>query len=289
MSEYKGAILIITHSRADTFDDLMNSIDKLREKDGLTIVLVHQLGFDDVAKSIQKWRDSIQILIQIKSNNTNIAQNIARNRLAGYSICFDSLGVDWVLALEDDVVIAPDSIQFTKFIIEKYIKKPYFRGINLGSRLIKSENSKYTYTKTRYGIYGQGSVLTNKSWAKMQNLKIIKFSRENHWDSAMEYFMKTGMTIAPNNSRYIDQGWSGTHTASYNEDGYFKDVENSFVGFDLNLEPKYTYENSDYFWRSDLKRFNYLSNFYHWVRFFRRHPYAPILLKRFRLSLGKVD
>lgn len=105
-------------------------------------------------------------------------------------MAFDALGAEWVLAVEEDVLLAEDSLLFTKFIVDKFHRKRNFRGINLGSRLPLSDAGKNSYCKTRYGIFGPAAVMTLKSWKNMQSWKIIESSRSGHWDAAMESYTK---------------------------------------------------------------------------------------------------
>lgn len=273
MSGLRGSILVLTFSRPKLLDELLDSISKLENFNEVTVIVVRQTGFEEVGTVVEKWRDKIDVLIETDGTGRSIPENIGRNRLSGYSVAFDALGMDWVLAVEEDVFLADDSLLFTKFIVDKFHKKRNFRGINLGSRLPVSDIGKDSYCKTRFGIFGQAAVMTEKTWKRMQGWKIIDTSRFGHWDAAMETYMKTGLTVAPNNSRYLDRGWTGSHAPSNPEDPYYLDLSNSFVGtIPLTELQNYREAKMGYWWRSDLREFKSWESLYFWGVFIIRHP-----------------
>ena len=278
-----GSILVLTFSRAELLDELLDSISNLKNRNDVTLIVVRQTGYEEVGNVIEKWRNKIEVLLEINGIENSIPENIGRNRLSGYAIAFDALGVDWVLAVEEDILLAEDTLLFAKFIADKFHRKRNFRGINLGSRLPLSDAGRNSYCKTRYGIFGQGAVMTAKSWNSMQAWKIIESSRFGHWDAAMESYMKTGQTIAPNNSRYLDRGWTGTHASSNPEDPYYLDLRNSYVGnIPLIASPQYKEVKLGYWWRRDLREFKSWESLYYWGIFILRHPLTIRIYHWFR-------
>jgi glycosyltransferase involved in cell wall biosynthesis len=289
VKQINGAILVLTYNRADHLDKLLSSIENAATSKNLPLVLVRQIGDDEVKRIVEKWRSRINLLIETDGSGDTVPINIGRNRLIGYSSVFDSLDLDWVLVAEDDVVLAPDAIVFSKFIIEKYSSQSRFRGINLGSRLKQSEIASRTYCLTRYGIFGQASVLTRQSWNRMRRLRVLQYANEGHWDSAMEAYMKTGLTIAPNNSRYLDHGWSGSHMTANSKDPYFLDLKNSFAEKLDNFDGIYTRAEIGYWWREDLRKFNRLESLIYWLRFLILHPMVIRAYKSVKPVKSKLD
>jgi hypothetical protein len=290
MSESQGALLVLAYARSELLNELFENIQEVSGIKNLPIVVVRQVGDDSVKNTINKWRDKIEVLIETDGSAPSAAQNISKNRLAGYSVAFDSLGVDWVLAVEDDVLLAQDSIVFSKFIYEKYSSRRNFRAINLGSRLVKSELGKDSYCLMRFGLYGQASVLPRATWKRMNHIGVIESARSGHWDSAMEAFIKTGFCVAPNNSRYIDRGWvDATHMSSNPEEEYYKDLKASYVNdYDLqNLD--YKKRDLNYWWRKDLKKYHIWSNSASWVLFMTRHPIVIRNFQKFRRIYKKIS
>ena len=286
MIENRGVVLILAYSRPDLLDELFESVCQLTDVDKVSIVVVRQIGVDSVGKTIGKWKPLIEVLVETDGSASTAAENISRNRLAGYAVSFDSLGADWVLTVEDDVLLASDTVLFTMHIFEKYNSNRNFRAINLGSRLRKSELGNSTYCLTRFGIVGQASVLTRATWQKMRRLGVIEFARSGHWDSAMEAYTKTGFCVSPNNSRYVDRGWTGaTHMSSNPEDDYYKDISASFVDHDMAPEVCYKRMDLGYSWRADLKKYRSWENLYFWIVFASRSPIAIRTYRKLRSFL----
>jgi hypothetical protein len=275
MADPRGVILVLTYARPNLLDELLHSIQRLADVENVVTVVVRQTGNESVGTILNKWKDQVKVLIELDGSADSVAENISRNRIAGYAVAFDSLGADWVLAVEEDVLLAADTIAFTKCIFNKYRKRRSFRAINLGSRLIRSETGTSTYCLTRFGLYGQASVLPRATWQKMLRLGIVKSSRSGHWDAAMEAFTKTGFCVAPNNSRYIDRGWvDATHMPSNPEDDYYKDVSASFVQENQSTYNDYHKMNLGYWWRKDLKKYYRWKNVMYWIIFISRSPFA---------------
>ena len=287
MSESKGAILVLTYNRSNLLHDLLLSINECLEAKGIPLLVVRQLGDDNVRDVLEIWRTKIDVLIEMDGSGRSVPDNIGRNRLAGYSTAFDALGVDWVLAVEEDVVLARDTIAFVKFVIEKFQNKRNFRGINLGSRLKNSNEGNSSFCKTRYGIFGQAAVMPSSSWRRMQKLRVIQSSRSGHWDSAMEAYMKSGLTISPNNSRYIDRGWNGAHSHPNPQDPYYQDLVDSFVSDVNDWSANYHELDLGYWWRSDMRKFHSLFSPHYWFIFFIQHPKNFRFLKDLRTWMGK--
>jgi hypothetical protein len=283
MNETKGVILVLAYTRAELLNELFENIQKLIGVKNLSIVVVLQIGNESVRRTIKNWRDKVEVLIETDGSALSTAENISKNRLAGYAVCFDSLGADWVLAVEDDVLLAQDTILFTSYIFRKYASRRNFRAINLGSRLKKSDVGQTSYTLTRFGLYGQASVLTKTTWKRMNRVGIIKSARSGHWDSAIEAFVKTGFCVAPNNSRYIDRGWvEATHMSSNPEEEYYKDLKASYVDDCDPQNVDYKKIDLNYWWRKDLRRYQSFSNSVFWILFFTRHPVVIRIFQKFR-------
>lgn len=267
--------------------ELINNIDALEGRKNHPLIVVRQLGDESVGKVIDACRSKINMLIELDGSAGSVPQNISANRIAGYAAGFDSYNADWILAVEDDVLLASDTLTFINYIFEKYEKNRKFRGINLGSKLVKSERGENSFCKTRFGIYGQGSMITIKTWRKLKKFNLISVALTTHWDSTFEYFVKTGFMVAPNNSRYIDRGINGTHMGSHSSDNYFSDVERSFIGFEPKKFSTYVELDLGYWWRKDLKKYSPLTNIFYVGKFLAFHSYTLRLVKRIKTNLTK--
>jgi hypothetical protein len=283
MIRNRGVILVLAHARPELLNELFESIHKLIGFEKVSIVVVRQIGNDSVGTTLDKWRELIEVLVETDGSAGTTAENISKNRLAGYAVSFDSLGADWVLAVEDDVLLAPDTFLFAKCIFEKYHSHRNFRAINLGSRLSKSEIGQSTYCLTRFGVVGQASVLPRSTWGKMRRLGIIEFARSGLWDPAMEAYVKTGFCVAPNNSRYIDRGWvEATHMSSNPEESYYKDISASFNQHSESPDTHFKRMDLGYWWRADLKKYRYWKNLFYWIIFASRSPFVIRAYRKLR-------
>jgi hypothetical protein len=283
MIENRGVILVLAYARSDLLDELFESIKRLTDVEKVSIVVVRQIGVDAVKTVLDKWQELIEVLVETDGSASTAAENISKNRLAGNAVSFDSLGADWVLAVEDDVLLASDTVLFTKRMFEKYQSHRNFRVINLGSRLKKSELGQSTYCLTRFGVVGQASVLPRATWQKMRRLGIIDFARSGHWDSAMEAFVKTGFCVAPNNSRYVDRGWvDATHMSLNPEEDYYMDLSASFNQLSESSDPSFNRMDLGYWWREDLKKYHSWKNLFYWITFALRSPIAIQAYRKLR-------
>ena len=133
----------------------------------------------------------------------------------------------------------------------RYSKSRAFRGINLGSHQPVSSENQSTFSLLRFGLQGQGGVLTRNTWSKLFSDKLfINISKEG-WDSKFEYFIKSGFMVTPNASRILDRGWGGTHAPSDPKSPYFERMSKSWVG-KIDLNPaEYRKENEIHLWRND--------------------------------------
>jgi hypothetical protein len=160
--ENRGVILVLAYARPELLNELFESIIRLNDAEDISIVVVRQIGVDSVSETLNKWKELIEVLVETDGSAVTAAENISKNRLAGYAVSFDSLGADWVLAVEDDVLLASDTAFFTKRMFEKYKSHRNFRAINLGSRLRKSELGQQKGTCTTSGGLSRGKQLTDR-------------------------------------------------------------------------------------------------------------------------------
>jgi hypothetical protein len=172
--------------------------------------------------------------------------------LLGYQIAFNEYNADWVIAIEEDVILSKDAISFVSYILNKYIKSRFFRGKNFGSREPFSPDLIGTFSLLRYGMHGQGSVIGRKTWDFIRRRRIEKKFSTHGFDSLIEQHLKLGFMVTPNLSRSLDTGWDGTHMPSDKNDSYFTEMRGSFVG-DIDVTPNYRQLNLLHRWREDLE------------------------------------
>jgi hypothetical protein len=166
---------------------------------------------------------------------------------------------DWVIAVEDDIELAPDAIEFVMQVHERYKNKKMYRGINLGSLEAPETVEINTYSLLSYGIHGQASAIPRKTWSRFNSGKAVVESISSPLDSLMESFLKTGFMVTPNRSRFKDNGWNGTHAPKDPKDSYYKNIEDSWTGYKMETIDRYIRVDHQHTWRSDARGFTWFT------------------------------
>jgi hypothetical protein len=255
-NEVEGAICIAAYSRAEDLDRCISNIVIARQDRKVPLIVVHQRGYESVAKVIDNWASQIQILIQSEAQGRSALENINLNSLLGREIAFTWLQAEWCLGVEEDVQISCDAIDFVFEMHKRYHKNPFFRGVNLGSKLKFDVSGNSLYALFRFGIHGQASMITRKTWQHFNVNKLRTKSNVSGLDAMMEHYVKTGFMCTPRNSRYLDNGWNGTHSSSDPENEHYLSIRSSY--FDgLSAKPEsYALGKFDSSWREDSQPFS---------------------------------
>lgn len=249
----RGLILVNIYSRNVEAKRCLNHIFKANQSLNFPILVVHQVGNPRVSQMIKTYRHRIKYLIEVDGKNLSALENINRNRILGYSIGFDWINCDWVLAVEEDTLISKDSIFFVEQMFNSYHDKLFFRGINLGSREPFQSDLLATYSLLRYGIHGQASAITRKTWDHFDKKTLLQKSPSVPFDSQIENYLKSGFMVTPNLSRYMDIGWNGTHAPKDRQSTYYTELKNSYVkNFDVR-QNAYFRKDMSHSWRNDVE------------------------------------
>jgi len=167
---FKFSILIIAFNRPQHLLQLFKSLEDYCSSEIPQIVIVHQVGNNDVELLISefKLKNKNCMVLKFDGSEKSLISNISFNRIEGLKFCFDVINCDYVIALEDDVVVGSDILKFTEFIMNKYWNKRNFRGINYGSHEKYSIDTSRYFSQVRFGIQGPGSAIH-------KNLEKIKY------------------------------------------------------------------------------------------------------------------
>ena len=301
----ESSILIIAFNRPKLLSNLLNSLESAGDLSSKNIVIVQQIGNEDVKNVIFEFKNKYKNIIvkTVDGNGKTSTENISNNRLLGLNYCFDSLGSDYVIALEDDVQVSSDIFHFTSIIMKNTWDKVGFRGINYGSHEPFSNITSLNYSYVRYGIHGPASAITNKTWKKINTIKNQKRSKYIIFDALFEPYLKTGFMVTPENSRYLDLGYGGTHTPNVPNDPYFSKLKESFVENNIPQNAIYKFNQVSHSWRIDAISYNAKDNLKYKLLYFvnykndnfffykiERALYRLLILKSFtRLSLFLVS
>jgi hypothetical protein len=279
-----GAIGVATFSRAEHLNNCIESIVRAKGSRDIPLLVLHQIGDPEVKRILTNWRPHIQVLIELDSKEESALKNINFNAILLRNIALDVMGLDWFLGIEEDVVIGGDSVAFIENMMGKYSKKRAFRGVNLGSNLPRGAYGTNNYSKMRYGMQGQASAITQRTWKKFN---IGQLNRNSSWkglDSMMENYLKSGFMCTPLLSRYLDRGWGGTHAPRDPQHDYYLKLEESFVDLPENVPLKYLENKIRIPWRKDALLYNPGFTLIQVVKNFTKYNYHTTL-RRFVLNL----
>jgi hypothetical protein len=236
-------------------------------------LLVHQKGVPksiNVSKSFSRYFE----IIYVEPLGDSPLERINNSRVFGLTQLFDFRGMDAVLAIEDDVEIANDAVKFCRYIYEMHCGQRAFRGINLGSRIPRSENLDElgTFSILRYGLHGQAGLITRETWAQIKRWRLGK-ANNSGFDSQIEALLKTGYMVTPNHSRYLDRGYDefATHAIKDELNPTFVSIKDSYVGKVFQYQNPYllkqvSHEN----WRRDAIKYKKFENLKYWILFLMR-------------------
>lgn len=280
-----GAILINAFSRSKSLNACLESIEVANRDFKLPIFVIFQTGFSEVKAVLENHNHVIKKVVEVDGNGRTALENINWNRYLGYEILFNIENQDWVIAIEEDVAIAPDSIKMALEIYNTYSANRAFRGINFGSREPFDFTDSKTYSLLRYGLHGQASLLPKSSWRKFSHKRMKKKFSTHGFDSLIEFTLKKGFMVTPNHSRSLDMGWDGTHVPSDSSDPYFVEMAASYVGDKVISTGPYILKPIQHRWRDDIKIFRHEEtfNFVLSARYYLlKHQVKRHLIERFK-------
>jgi len=244
-----GLLNLSTYSRPELLEQCLASLYHLENSENLTKLIILQTGNDQVSKLVDSFLDSRTQVIKVDGDGKSPLENINFNRWISWKVGFEIFKADWILSIEEDVILHPKALTFVDAVYEKYHSNSRFRGINLGSELT-DYSLVGTYSILRFGLHGCGGVITKKTWENFDQSSLIRQIAEMPIDSSIEANLKSGFMVTPNLSLYADFGWiGGTHTSSTRSERHL----NIYKSFKIN-----TFESGEYIeltsphtWRHD--------------------------------------
>lgn len=251
-----GIIHLTTYSRPEILEKCLKSIYSARNSSHYRKVIVLQTGNLKVESLVYAFADDNTQVLEVTGIGKTPLQNMNKNRWLGLQNSFMHQDIEWVLCLEEDVEIHPDSYVFIDQIFKSYRQNRYFRGINLAS-VCESDLSGEGFSLLRFGTHANAGVITRKTWNRLKRLGINKTLNSFALDSSMEPSFRSGFIVAPNASLVIDYGnIGGTHISETNNLEFFEKIKQSFEirthrtssNFNLNQQ-------SHLDWRSDCNGF----------------------------------
>lgn len=265
----KPGIVIKTYNRPDLLEKCLISIFKCYGIEWAKIVVVRQKGNNEVERVLEKYKERFASYLETDAIGDSVDAYITNNMMLGYQIAFEFWKADYVISIEEDVVVSRDAIHFVDSIFKQFANKPRFRGVNLGSRLPYSSDNLSTYSLLRFGIHGPAGMITCKTWKRIKVKRVLS-NDSIIFDAQLEFELKSGFMVTPNCSRFEDFGVSSartgeTHfnqrTSDYDEvSNYFAELRESFVGLNA-LPSNYYRDDIEPQWRRDCQLYDSRLNF----------------------------
>lgn len=210
----RGAIILSTFNRFDLLHKCLSSIFAADKSSEILKIFVLQGYFSESREIVEYFQDNKTTVICVEGLYKTPLENIMKNYMMAIDMAFNNFDCDWILELEDDSVIAEDSLIFIDKIYKLFEGDPHFRGINL-STTNSDKRFNNSYSKLRSSFHGHAGVIPKKSWEKINKRSLRKKLSKYPFDWCVEPYWKTGFTVTPNVSRCMNFGWiQGTHASN---------------------------------------------------------------------------
>ena len=272
------SVLITTFDRVTELNNSIIALKNCFKFSEYNLVIVYHIERPETKSYIEGINNCNVICLAVDGTGKSGLENMNNNRIYGLDYCFNVLNSKFVIAIEDDIVLGYDALFFCEKVLIHFENNLFFRGINLGSKEKLTNSNKFSYGIFRYGLFGQGSLITKKQWGLIRKLNVFKNIKKTGFDSLVEDYYKSGFVIMPYASRYIDNGWNGTHAPKDPNDIYYKLLSESWVGTHEFHISNYKLQNLSYNWREDCITYKPKNNLKYILLFLRF--YLSIILKK---------
>jgi acid phosphatase family membrane protein YuiD len=222
----KQVILVLCYRRTYHLAQVISALESAYLIESFTVIFVVQDPIESVVEVINSSSIQNKLIIETNGMNyTSSAQAINGNLAIGFEYAFGTLAADYVVVLEDDIVISQDGLCFFQQAFNSNIINKKFRGVNGFSKEVDTSDAQNAYIRLNYGL-GWGWAIHKRTYRKLS--KYWDGSENEHWDFIFEPYIRTGFVINPIRSRIINIGFdeTATHTSGNQELG--NEIENSF-------------------------------------------------------------
>jgi hypothetical protein len=250
--QLQGIINLQTYSRPSILELCLDSISQSYESANLDKLIILQVGNPKVESLVNSFEHEAKstTVIKVDGKNRSPLQNMNWNRWIAWQHGFEVMGADWILSIEEDVSLHPNTLVFVREIMELMQNQRDFKGINLGSKL-HDVNLNGTFSKLRFGLHGCGAAITLKTWEEIKRLGVKNKIDDFPLDVCIEHILKSGFMVTPNLSHYLDYGWfQGTHTNPNSQDPQYREVLSSFNS-NINGISGFVHKQVNHGWRED--------------------------------------
>ena len=291
-----GAILILCHARTEHLIKVLESIKLASTVQEWDIVICAQDPTTEVLQIIKNTKlQNLYVEVRsLKEKDFSVKKCINSNLFWGMNHIFNVLGKEYVVVLEDDVVISPSFLEYMCYFLTRFQKSRSFRGVNSVSSFVGDQN------ENSFGKYSQGLMwgwgITNRVFQKLE--KFWTGEEDAHWDYYLEPFLRTGFVINPMYSQVKNIGFDST--ASHTKDApELENAINESFRKGLTLKPnKWRESEIDFRMRKDylhlsrrklIRNFLVLGGMYMSFTFYfagiKTYGYLHYLSRRIRIAI----
>jgi hypothetical protein len=210
MRDFAGApvVLLLAHARHEHVFTAVTALQSAQGFEGHRFVAVIDGNWPKTVRVIRSVAQPVVLVETHHGDNLFPRNRILKNLQVGLSIAFDVLGAPYCVVVEDDIVVSTDFLNFVASAYNLFHLDARFRAVNGFSCLEPSStNTPDNYTRVNYGV-GWGWALPHKSYRRIKGLLLRE--EDNHWDSLIEPYLRTGFVITPGRSRVENIGFDGT-------------------------------------------------------------------------------
>lgn len=253
----KKTIFLLTYNRPAETRRCLHAIKNAKGSKEYELVVVRQTG-NSAVEAIIDDIDWIKAYHHVTNPHSawSAARAINHNMYTGVSLSFEMYQSDFVVVVEDDVLIGFDFLKFCEQILKIHEKDPKFFAVNGFSSENYRADKLACYGKFRFGL-GWGWAVHKNVW-KNKMLPVWTGSEETIWDVHLEPTVRKGFVVMPFCSRVQNIGWCGSvHTSSNPDDPFYSKFRKSFVGFEPFAVNQYVYDPGvSSSWRKDCIRYD---------------------------------
>jgi hypothetical protein len=244
-----GGILVLCHKRTTHLSMVLKSLEQSLTIENWDVLLCAQNPSTEVISILEKCKvPNKEIIIRdLPERDYSLKSRINSNLFFGLNHLFLNNSNDFVVVLEDDVVVSSTFLVYMSYFFRIEQGNSFFRGINSVSSYTGNED------KNKFGRYNQGYMW---GWGITKSIhnELVKFwkgKEDVHWDYFIEPYARTGYVINPLFSQVKNVGFD--ETASHTRNSDLSDlISSSFELGSHSEDQEWVETNSDFRLRQDF-------------------------------------
>jgi len=229
----RPVILILAHARKEKLEQTLRALALANITHRHRIIACVDGDDPGVLEALGRGIDP-EFLLQSRSlGNLPVSSRIRSSLRTGLSLGFSTLGAPYVTVIEDDIVVAPDFLDFVSASHMQFGSTRRYRGVNGFSRVSDlpgpALEKKRLVAKLNFGL-GWGWSITAQIYARIEPYLSQEQTSEDHWDGLIETYVRSGFVINPIVSRIKNLGFdaSASHTSGQDSKKIGAEISKSF-------------------------------------------------------------